>query len=522
MKNINDFNEETQLIIKQFIENLFVVLPNLTNITSEGKIQEIVLKNINHNIEFNAVLPKRITGQYNSKEKKVYISNTISKDEQKIKLTVFHEMIHAVTADIYTDELIKDNPYITEVLTTLLEEKYNEMIVKRKTFRNRVNGYIPDFGRQLQLIYGDELLEQFIVAPLKLYSIFNGFNEDIKKFLYKKTVKELELLNYSIKNMADDSKIKTITYQIEKNIVDQLYFAGFSNKSRSDVTLIENLFCLQHYPDVLTYSNMLLNISNCIELEECQVLKFLKFADKNTEKEKLIDELKKIHDKDLLNQSNKKIRDIVMQKVFGYASEDFNGVQPNIFDFLENEDMYSAVFDLIIAGDISVSEIDNFKFRRCSSSSSKFSTKLTFDIMAELFGHTSLPTFVLCDSKDSIISIFNEYEMEYKKHQIKDIEEGFSYSMVASQITSYLKCIAEQNSISDFYWDALIPHADNGWEDYSFEIYYRKSESELVEVNFSFDEMQKLKIKNKTIPMAEAKSLIVRTGDVNLGTNTKY
>ena len=169
MKSIKDFNEETQLIIKKYIDDLFLVLPNLNDKFSKEKIEEIFLQNLDHNIEYTDKLEKRVFGKYNRKEKKIYISQHILVDEQRTKLTLFHELTHAVTASIYTDELLQNNPYITEVLTTLLEERYNELVVKKQTPRNRVNGYIPDFGKQLLLIYGDQLFYVFQLQTKKRY-----------------------------------------------------------------------------------------------------------------------------------------------------------------------------------------------------------------------------------------------------------------------------------------------------------------------------------------------------------------
>lgn len=517
MKNINEFNEQTQLIIKQFIEDLFTVLPSLHNSTSKEKIEEKILKNLEHNIEFNAELKHGISGQYSYKDKKISISNSISNNVQQIKLVLFHELIHAVTADMYTDELIKKNPYIGEVLTTLLEERYNQMIVKKTTHNDRVNGYIPDFGRQLHIVYGDKLLEQFIVDPLNIHLIFNGFSENIKRYLYKKTVKDLNALDYLIKNMDDDSKVKFMTKEIEKTIVDQLFYKVSINNISEYFGMIEKLFSSQYYPDASTYFGMLFKISDPNQLEGYPLLQCLKNIDQTGDREKLIKHLPKRSIKDF---PVKQVRSIIMQKLFGYICDNVEELEPNIFDFLENEDVYSIVFDLITDGDVSIDEIDKLKFKRCSNPISKFSTKLTFDVVPEILGNSFLPTFALFDSNDSMISVFNEYELHYKKYQIEDIEKIITVPEISSKIISYLNCLSEKTSIYDFYLDPLIMDFDDEWEDFDFEIYYRNSEFELTQVRICFDENKELKFKTMTISMNESKSLVVQSNNVNLGTNS--
>ena len=518
MKNISDFNEETQLIIKQFIEDLCIVLPNLGSKISKEKIEGVILNNLEHNIEFNAELEKETSGLYNRLEKKIYISKRISHDPQKLKLTVFHELIHALTALIYTDELIKTNPYICEVLTTLLEERYNQMVVKKQLSHNRVNGYIPDFGRQLLLVYGDVLLEQFVSDPLNMHTIIYGFSEDNKKFLYKRIVLGLNLLNYQIKNLEDDLNVKNTVYQIERTISDQLFFKFNLRNASDNLKLFENLFLAQYYPDFSAFFSFAFAVRDEKKMEDYPVLKTLRLIGEIDDKSQLFELL---NTKTTKNFPPKQLYNIVLQKIFGYIQNDVTEFLSDISDFLENEDVYSIVSSSIMDKTISVDEIGNLKFKRCNKPNSKITNKLTLNIFDEILGfNSSKVLFALFDSNDSMVAVYNEYELEHTKHGVGDVVNVIQKEEISAKIISHLNKITEQTGISEFYWENIVQDLEEDIEYWEFQIYYINSNNQLMQILVSFDKNKQLVFNSSIIHMEEPKELVAKAENIGIGTNS--
>ena len=82
------------------------------------------MKNLDCDIEFNAKLSPKVVGDYDGKKKRIRISEEAPENSIKEKITIAHELTHAVTSLVFNNELFLRNKYFIEVLVSLVEKRF--------------------------------------------------------------------------------------------------------------------------------------------------------------------------------------------------------------------------------------------------------------------------------------------------------------------------------------------------------------------------------------------------------------
>lgn len=308
-----NLNDNTKYKIYNFINEFSECFPN---IMSEEELLKRIKESLLEDIKYVSkdLLGLKVTGRYNSVSKTIYINSNITQEEQN--KTLFHEFIHVITNNEYERLLIRGKvaiPYM-ESITTLFEEKYDKY--KNNQNRDRVNGYIPNFARQLYVVYGNELLKKYLenytdISKLFTTLPFNDFEEKMKNYdtnsqvLYNCFLMAIFDINNTINEYDDklckmNNKIKIydenkqydkkkiamysfekeknelinitifLNYKIEKFILEQLYL----NKNISNIEKyqrLNNLFLIQKTPCCEMYYKMI-NELGCNQLEQFEEL----------------------------------------------------------------------------------------------------------------------------------------------------------------------------------------------------------------------------------------------------------
>lgn len=346
-----------EVAISQFIEDFQKIFPNI--LTNE-EIKERLNANVSSVSIVDEIGPNR-AGDYSLITKEIRV-----RKDQNINKILFHEMTHALTREINTE---KDKRYISEVLTTLCEEEYSKYY-KIEMKNNRTNGYIPDFGRQLQIVYGDELLKKFYQEPGKMHELFDVpyFSGFIKDGMQKKT---FDKFSVTYKEVVDNVNNDNQTYleesirSLEEMISDQLKLKIEKTNSKEDLVKLEKLYSMQHYPDYQRYISIIesslrkgiiqqTDISSLIQL--CNLYSI---STKNNDKE-----IKDYVSKRKLNKQN---YEYISMKLFGFDNYTDTALDNSKYlnnQYSQNRDFYNCISEKIIDGEMDMENIVGCSFSK--------------------------------------------------------------------------------------------------------------------------------------------------------------
>ena len=445
MKSINDFNKETKEIIEQYIEDLFLMFPNLENKISKKQVETELISNLDHNIEFNCKLKEKTGGKYNTKEKKIYISEKINNDSKQKDLTVFHEISHALTAKLtaYLANYLGSNPYIMEIFVTLMERRYNKM--KYNSNDKKINGYIPDFGIQLETICGDNLFEQLISQPDKIHEIFLS-DEELKIDYFFDLVDNFQEFKYLLSDVSKDKELRSLVEKIERMISSQFYYLMNSSNMEKFGNIVNSLFEQQNYPDFEMYVTAIKELeSNQINLSTYPELQLLL---KNYYLQNKNEILENFKNASYHTGITNKERMILSQKLFGFISNDPFDIPPDISEYIKNDDIYIGIMHWL-CDDNKIESLDDILYRRCSDSYRKIADYLNEDEV-EKFKHFSDEVninalYALYNDKQQEIMIFDEGGLEYKKINIFEEILKLPKSEFMEKIKSFVLDVIQLN-----------------------------------------------------------------------------
>lgn len=271
------YNEETIRAVKEFICDFQVIFPGLL---TEDELISRIIKNMHHNIDFNADLDEMHMGEYTNH--KVFIGKNIKEKGQ----VLFHEMIHVITDGYFIINFEYRN--FIEGLTTLAEELYVKYKgIKMPKFRRNVNGYVPTFVRELNFVKDGNLLRQFIKNPDEVYKVFFPkllkynlpFGHDDKD--YQREMNEFARRNETITLMAkqkeSDQEMRPLIKVVEETILEQYVTSICIGYEKFNSKKFLELYEMQMYPNIVRYVGVLnellrdgkinkIDITNCGKL----------------------------------------------------------------------------------------------------------------------------------------------------------------------------------------------------------------------------------------------------------------
>lgn len=285
-----EYGEETLRMIEQFADGLLIMYPGAFD---RDKIITRIKANLNDDITFTShvrEIDENANGFFHTEDKNIEIYDRLS--ELDSCSSCFHELFHTLVEkndmDLFDDESreayiedIGDESYyledlgyansrlMTEGIATIAQEDWERRVLNEK--RERVNGYIPCYARQLRAVFGDELIIEFIkyyknIRPLLKY--FYAFDDKISMFNlaeYADSVDEYEkngfkidanyvssiiemtitvlLKNYLMlnKQLSDEEKINKIEALVKEQIAPNFdYLRSIIENEIKDKSLLAN------------------------------------------------------------------------------------------------------------------------------------------------------------------------------------------------------------------------------------------------------------------------------------------
>lgn len=416
MNNLDDFNEKTRKIIIECTNDLFVMLPNLKNKIKKDKILNIFIQNITENIEFDCdKLEKNIEGQYSNGRIRIAKIN----NKNRVKSVVFHELMHALVKDIHKNEIIKKYPYAIEVFVSILQRKYNEVIINYNS--KFINGYLYQFGDQLTAVYTDDLLEQIIVDPEHIENAF--YDDEELKFLNLKTkflkdfCKNVQILNNMIKMSDNIDSINFKCAVVESSISDQMYFTSHT-KDISYLKNIEELYNMQRTPSYNKFINTINSFKKRFPEFDEEILKYPKLNRLYIVSQ--VNDKQKLRDFFGMREFNKD--GAALAKYFGFLDSN-----SEIYDFFCNKKIYNYFSKIMYDKDINYDDVECLSYRKAKKIDLQNNIKpvpinpISEPVMYNIVNEGLEPlSYIVYDNKGNVVKVLSDYGIE--------LVNGFDFS----------------------------------------------------------------------------------------------
>lgn len=275
-----EYNEETEEAIKQFANDLLTLYPWLSRFLDEKAIINRVKANLRENLIYSDYIKAseeekaqglRKAGSFNPSKKNVKILSNLNDFERLT--TRFHEFVHSMVEDnpfsdhecfftideleFFSDEepdkdadgnfWENDNleldildydvtrfDFISEAIVTLIQEDYERKILNVR--RKRVNAYLSVYARQLRAIFGEMLIEDFLVRFKELDRITALFHAGKKKISIKSLSEENDMIqNLIYRKNSDLVAAKNADIEITLTFLLQKYLSlkkGLSDRDK--------------------------------------------------------------------------------------------------------------------------------------------------------------------------------------------------------------------------------------------------------------------------------------------------
>ena len=493
--------------ISKFIEDFQNIY---TNIFTNEELENILKENVSE-IKYVDELPYNQIGRYSLKDKTV----EILKSYEYPGKVLFHELTHAITRKMNENV---ENKYFSEVLTTLAEEAYAKHYGIKY---GRVNGYIPDFGHQLQIVYGDELMQKFYKTPEKIHELFDMsfFPTIIKESMQKTNMKKFTTLYNRIATQVGkdlDFELEEDVREIESLILEQLINRIDKEPTKDKLYKLEELYNHQHYPDYQLYiktvdKNFRQKFIESADISHMkQLCNLYSLSQKNN-----TDEIKAYVERRNISQNNYKY---IAQKMFGF--EDYvNDIVANTGTkdlqyirnaYRENATFYEALSSLILEDELDYSDIRGTSFSKENINDDNTDVKVLLK-NGEVKGYSKLIELI---QKERTTKYFIN-DMDGLKYVIEDgillkdykIEDLYSRLKKMSIDFSELGIFLEQNNVQgvkldEFYLDDLEEVLKNN-DDFSFFI----EDKDKAVLNVFINGAKKLKVKYDLLSLTVPKQI---------------
>ena len=261
-----EYDELTTSLLKQYIEDFQKLFPNI--LTNE-EIWNRLTANIKHNIEICEIDKMeygRIAGGYfDTKEHKIYINKKYIDslhNKELVKAAIFHELTHALVESNPYDgkihEPYEEGNFITESIVTIMEEDYIKKILGIQM--KRVNDYIPTYAREMRVIFGEELIREYIQNFKYLENLFSkcASEEDILSGS-DELISKIDSVYYHLKEHGEKVNIPYYNKNIELGIAIFLdnYLENANLSDHEKLKKIVDLAILQLDPDMKLFGLMM-------------------------------------------------------------------------------------------------------------------------------------------------------------------------------------------------------------------------------------------------------------------------
>lgn len=491
MKNIEDFDNRTQLAIDEYILVLFKVFPSLNKRITKEEILGKILKNLDCDIEFNAKLSPKVVGDYDGKKKRIRISEEAPENSIKEKITIAHELTHAVTSLVFNNELFLRNKYFIEVLVSLVEKRFVLYYSGDKMKNRRVNGYISDFGDQLEIIYKEPLLEQFLAEPEHISKVFVPSDENITKSLFfEAVVQRMSLLNQMVKNVEDSATLKKECMGLEEKIM--------MLSDTLTLSQLNELYSSSYFPSAFLFKCKLEGIKKTLgeqefidNLNKYPNLRNIYNMSKMKDKQSLLDYYINMN----YDSFNTKINFIVIAKLFGFDSldGDFLTNNENLEMLLEYEEIYNNFLELLRDGEFTLDEMLDFSYRTTYQDSDVFYKNLK---IGPLEGITKVINNILKFYKKHITALYSKDgnllclvdsdSQTFKPVLVENLSDGISPKNIEKVENIKKRLIS--NNISEVYCiDSEMDELDEIFPDIELTMYSKVGDNKLLGIEVGED-----------------------------------
>lgn len=252
MNGLLRYDPLTQVCIIHFLNDFQAIFPN---VLSNQELMDLIVKNMPGNIMFNQDLEDKVVGLYDG-----YCIKTIRELEGVyLRKVLFHEFIHVITKCALFN-LYSEYSDLIEGLTTLCEERFVEYYgIGQK--RRRVNGYIPDLVRELNVATDDQLLTTFLKSPDSIYKCFyplEYLDEDViprRRFFntFSRFIEDNKDIISMSKDKVADSLLDPVLISCERDILFQYYVRCMSGEIEFSFDKLEEVYFNQIKPDIDLY-----------------------------------------------------------------------------------------------------------------------------------------------------------------------------------------------------------------------------------------------------------------------------
>ena len=205
------YNVASRSLINFFIVNFLHYFPNFFHL---DELIKKITDNLNEITLVNLEDKPSVFGFYRMTQKRIKINQKFNKLDDFIKLDIglFHEFIHAIT-ELSSEEIKQGDIAFIEMMTTLFEEEYH--IRKYGKIDKRINTYIPIYVRELYMIYGEDLLKEFLIHKSNIRHLLNIDDYHYENLKNNFTVIATE----KVKKEMDFNVIEHTHIELEKTIL---------------------------------------------------------------------------------------------------------------------------------------------------------------------------------------------------------------------------------------------------------------------------------------------------------------
>lgn len=489
------YNEETTNYLLRFINEFQEYFPN---ILSNEDLIERIKTSLKHNIDFivftkdNKKYSKEefesldfkppvfnLKADFSIYERKISLSAYA--DQESLDCMFFHEMIHAISTlyssfgpYIYLSEEYKDpnlsvknTDGFNESIVSLFEERLRR---KKYNFKgSKVNGYIPNYARALEIIFGEDLFKNYIELYTNISTLFQDKNApsyiDVGYEDLYSIINPLAKIYSScgMRGSICDYDVDLLNMQIDLSI-DKILYKYFENNNLSDkekLDKLSRLFELQETPNLDLYQEMINKfIKDKSLLKNYGSLKYFT-NDKNIE-------------------DNKIIRFLAL-KYFNFDTKNYT----NINQFLSTQSLYIGLTRLILNGELNIESIYNIKSLDNRMDTMDYSLKTKEELLYGYFKtEPNSNRYIINDSM--IMEDYYDYTYIYRKINKNVLINRIKLSLDYNE-DSELMLNNILNYVSSLNYDELYVNLDIlDFPDDDITIYYNNN-GLIEEVNFTLD-----------------------------------